>query len=474
MSSSPGIMQTTPATSLEEVYKTLRQEPLQTPEELEAFYRSEINQVRGGDKIEQIKLRLIQAYGNGIPLKTCVVGHRGVGKSTELSRLIEQVDEQFRTIRFSAMTALDPGSFRPLDILLLMMAEVAEHTAQSVDKGGAGEKPSDARLQEIWNWFATETDTQEQAQSMAASLEAGIGAKEDSLWLKILGLFATLKGEIKYAATRKTEVVEYRIRRLDPLIKIANHLLDECNQLLQAASGHQWLLIGEDFDRPGISTKQIEELFITYANIFQDLRAHLIFTLPVSLYYSSSGQQLPFSESRVIPDTPVFNQDHTPNELGRQAVSNVLAARMNLSLFEPEQAMRLVVASGGNLRDLFLLVNEASLNALVRKATSVNADDVQAAIVQLRSDYERRLGQSPYDRDTVMYEDKATRLGAIYNGNKEAQIPDAVLYSLLNARAVQEFNGKRWLGVHPLVVDILADQGRLDPSNSGVVLGGTR
>ena len=48
-----------------------------------------------------------------------------------------------------------------------------------------------------------------------------------------------------------------------------------------------------------------------------------------------------------------------------------------------------------------------------------------------------------------------------------------VLYSLLSARAVQEFNGQRWFGVHPLVVDVLAAQGKLDRLDSGAVLGGT-
>lgn len=72
----------------------------------------------------------------------------------------------------------------------------------------------------------------------------------------------------------------------------------------------------------------------------------------------------------------------------------------------------------------------------------------------------------------MTYEDKADRLVRIYNGEKEAQITDPVLYSLLDARAVQEFNGERWFGVHPLVVDILVKQERLS-SKSGVVEGGT-
>jgi hypothetical protein len=45
--------QITPAQSLQEVYLTLRAEPLTTESELAAFYHSEMNAVRGGDKVQR-------------------------------------------------------------------------------------------------------------------------------------------------------------------------------------------------------------------------------------------------------------------------------------------------------------------------------------------------------------------------------------------------------------------------------------
>ena len=470
------MLQTTPAQSLDEIYKTLRPEPLDTPETLQAFYQEAINNTRGGDKMRRIRLRLNRAAQDGIPFKACIMGHRGVGKSTELSRLIEQVQGDFQAVRFSAVTALDPGNFRPLDVVLLLMAEVAEQTAKPVAEGGAGQPPSEYRLKEIWDWFASEERVRTEAQAMAVGLEAGAGAESASLWANIIGLFATLKGEIKYASTRERTVVEYRVSRLSSLIEVANRLLDECNQLLRTATGKQWLLIGEDFDRAGIPSTRIEELFITYANIFQDLRAHLIFNLPIGLYYSTDAPRLPFAGdcSFVLPDTPVYTVEHHPNEMGRQALVEVLTARMDIDLFEPEQMQRAIVASGGNLRDLFALVNYAADSALLRDdpAPKIGADDITGAIVNLRSDYERRLGQSPFDQEEITYEQKADRLQAVYSGDKAAQVPDPVLYSLLNARAVQEFNSQRWFGVHPLVVDVLAGQGRIERLASGEVPGG--
>lgn len=470
-------MQTTPATTLNDVYKTLRPEPLETDKELHAFYRPEINELRGGDKMQRIRLRLDRSARDGIPFKACLMGHQGVGKSTELSRLIHHIDSKFNTIRFSAVTALDPGNFRPLDVLIVMMVEIAERTARPVEEGGAGRQPSNSRLKEILDWFATEEATRSQSRDMSATMESGAGVTADSLWGQLLGLFTSLKGEIKYASTRETKVVEYRVSRLTSLIKVANNLLDECNALLHKETGKRWLFVGEDFDRAGIPRERIEDLFVNYANIFQDLRTHLIFNLPIALYYSGTASRLPFANdcSFVIPDTPVYQPDHSPNEKGREALTQVLQARMNLDLFEENQALRAIVASGGNVRDLFALVTYAADTAVLRDGDNarISEADMDGAIVNLRSDYERRLGQSPFDQEDVTYNDKADRLYQVYSGNKEAQITDAVMYSLLNAKAIQEFNGQRWFGVHPLVVDILASQGRIKRPETGRVPGGS-
>jgi hypothetical protein len=287
----------------------------------------------------------------------------------------------------------------------------------------------------------------------------------------MLGLFATVKGEMRYAADRKKEIVEYRLSRLSTLISLANRLLDECNQLSREGTSKEWLFIGEDFDKPGIPGARVEGLFLTYANVFKELRTHLIFTIPIGLGYSEQVVQLPFPGDRIfsIPDTPVFRPDHTPHIEGRDAISRVLEARILSELFEAGQMTRLIVASGGNLRDLFSLVTQAADNAILRGSPNgtIGSSDVDAAVSNLRTEYVRRLGRSPFDKQEIAYGEKAGRLVQIYNSDPNAIIPDAALYSLLRSRAVQEFDGERWYGVHPLVVDILRAQGRIQGGAPG-------
>jgi hypothetical protein len=459
------------AKSLQDVYKTLSPEPLIKKEEFDAFYRNEINHIRGKDNAKLLKINLERAYGGEGFYKAFLMGHSGVGKSTELTRLIQAIDERFVPLRFSASNELDPNSFKSFDILLIMAIEISEATKKITNRA-----PDKECLQKFYDWFATEKSTLKTDKTVSAEISSGAGITSDSVWAKTLGLFSNLKGELKFASNRSKEVTEYRLSRISSIIDLVNSVLTECTRILRLHNNKEWLFIGEDFDKPGIPPQQIENLFLTYANVFKNLKAHLIFTIPVSLAYSQKAAQLPFPNERIlcIPDTPVFHPDHSPHIEGRDALLTVLKARVTPDIFEDKQAMRLIVASGGNIRDLFSLIAQAADNALLRDwhCEKINAEDANAAINNLRTDYERRLGSGPYDPDKVTYEEKSSRLVKIYQRDPTAKIPDPTLYSLLHSRAVQEFNGERWFGVHPLVVDILVKQGKINPLQGEMIRGG--
>lgn len=474
-----------PATTLDDAYKTLSPRPLLDAEALAAFYCSEIDALRGSRVVDHLALGLSRAH-TGAAYKALLMGHAGVGKSTELARLAERMEheqEKFRVIRLSAGEHLDPISFQPFDILLLMASEVAMRTARPVAEGGAGEAPAAAFLDDIGDWFARGEESQTQRREVAAQAAAGAGPAATDWWAKALGFFAQVRGEMKYASVREEKSVRYRLSRIDDLVQSVNRLLAQCNSRLRQASGHEWLFIFEDFDKAGISPEKTNALFVTYGNVIRELDAHIVFTIPIALGYSSRADALPVPRDKqfVLPDTMVFDQAHRPHAAGRAAVHAVLAARLAPQLFADGQSERLVVASGGNLRNLFAMSANAADSALLRGARQIEADDVRGAIRQLRTDYERQLGESPYDleiagdgqRRPIPYDSKAARLLSVYAGKPEAKIPDQVLYALLRSRAVQEFNGERWFGVHPLVVDLLAQQGRLAPALAGVVAGGS-
>ena len=76
------------AETLDDCYKTLSPQPLIHPGEFAAFYCKEINNVRGGQVVERMTLGLKRAH-RSLPYKALLMGHAGVGKSTELTRLAD-------------------------------------------------------------------------------------------------------------------------------------------------------------------------------------------------------------------------------------------------------------------------------------------------------------------------------------------------------------------------------------------------
>jgi hypothetical protein len=454
-----------PAKNLDHLYLTLRPEPLMEPEEFKQYYRAQVNQVRGEDTVARLSLKLQQAYRTR-PFKAFLMGHPGVGKSTEISRLLDRVKDQHVGVRLSIATELNPASFKVFDVLLLMLVRLAEEAdrMKAVPLGGM---LSEHLVSDIKQWFGTEQVKRSRTRTTAVGVEAGAGVKGDSLWAGLLGLFASAKAEMKYAADRKTETIDYRLQRLPELVSLCNRLIEVCNRTMLEKTGKEWLLVVEDLDKTVISPRELQELFTQYGNVFRDLQISMIFTIPVWMAYSSEAVRLPF-DRYMIHDTPVYDRKHGPHEKGRGAVQAVLEARVSPALLAEGQMARLIVASGGNLRDLFAMVLDAGEGALARNptATVIGPEDARAAINKMRVEYLRRLGQSPYDVQ-IPYPDKAAKLLAVYNDAPDNGVPDAVLYSLLRGRAIQEFNGERWCGVHPLVVDILKEQRHLKPQDPG-------
>ena len=455
------------AATLDTVYTTLVNEPLMSSAELAAFYVSDLNQIRGSDRVELLSLRLNRSFEK-TPFKCLLMSHPGAGKSTEMTRLAERVENRFETIRISVLDELDPQRYQPFDILILITMKIAEAT-----KERTGLTPPEKAQQQFLEWFAKETKQFRETTDIAGKAEAGAGLKGDSLWGALLGLFANLRGEIKYTTHRERKREDYRLSRLSQLIELANEVLAGCNRLLRETKGREWLLIGEDFEKEGVNPKTTESFFIDYRNVIQELNCHYIFTIPIALGYSSKAEFLPVKPVQMT-DIPVFDRHRNPYDPGRQALANVLKARMDEALFDDGQMERLVIASGGNLRDLFTMVTNAADDALIRGFQSIGKREVDRAISDMRVTYERRLGQNPFDTEPVTYDQKKERLKAIYMSEPKADVPDPVLYALLRARAVQEFNGEQWFGLHPLVVDIMIEHGVIPANPDHGARGGTR
>jgi hypothetical protein len=318
-----------PATDLDHLYRTLRLEPLIGKKEFASYYRPQVNEVRGEDTAAGLWLKLRQAFGT-VPFRAFLMGHPGVGKSTEMTRLLEHVENQYVGVRLSVSTELNPSSFKVFDVLLLMLARLVEEASK------LNAIPIEGMLtahlvSDIQQWFAAEQVTRTGTRTIGAEVEAGAGIKGGSPLASLLGFFASAKAEAKYAAERKTQIVEYRLQRLPDLVDYCNRLINICDEALKKKNGKEWLLVVEDLDKTVISPPQLQELFLQYGNVFQDLRVNMIFTIPVWLAYSSEANRLPLKRY-TIHDTPVYDQQHIHMSAARGDSNSAGGARFTLAV----------------------------------------------------------------------------------------------------------------------------------------------
>ncbi len=274
---------------------------------------------------------------------------------------------------------------------------------------------------------------------------------------------------MRFSSDRKREVIERRTARLPELIDVLNDLFDAANRKLLEKTGQEWLFLGEDFEKL-LDARLPEVFFVRESAVFSGLRTHLVFTIPVDLGWSNSRVALPFPVYSIL-DCPVYTDDLQPDQ-GRTVLRDLLAKRIDPDRFEPGQLDRLIVASGGHLRDLFDLVREASDRAIDEEPSpaSIREGHVSGAIAKMRREVVMRLGDSPYDPDPIPWKQRAERLVSIHRRDPGSDIPDAALHSLVRIRAVQEFNGEGRFAVSPLVVDILIKEGLLLTGSSGGLL----
>ncbi|MGB6942935.1 MAG: hypothetical protein WBE37_11095 [Bryobacteraceae bacterium] len=457
--SSRRLLRTTPATTLAEIPQTLNPEALETAEELQAFYQSSIQEVRGINRTGQLKLCLEDAHAAQFPFKAFLLGHPGVGKTTELSKLLLDLDNRFRPLRLNITSELNPGTLRFYDVLLLILIRLVYEVSQP-SVIGFEDTDLPKMLADVRDHLATRWTKHLRVD------EAEFGA---SLGHNIP--FLKLFGNIKQGRTRERGSEDYELSFVSELTDLMNSVLQECNRLLRKnQKGREWVIVIEDLEKIGLAADALKDLFMGLRPSLQGLDAHFIIVIPIWLQYSEHAAIVlpPNFKSFVVPDIAVYQKNHQKDEKVIAALRSVVTARVSKDLFADDVLERFCIASGGNLRDLFLMIRNAMLSARLRYANVISVEDADGAVASLRNDYKQLLGSTGQEDAETPLSEKLDRLVAIYQRkDPTVEVPDRVLYLLLRQRCALQYNGTGWIGVHPLIVDLLIEFARLEQNSPG-------
>jgi energy-coupling factor transporter ATP-binding protein EcfA2 len=351
--------------------------------------------------------------------KTIFTGHRGSGKTTELARLEEKLQDTHTVVRFNVEELLNLGDVDYTDLLVVLGLQVFRAA-----------RTSRVRLDERWLddllfWYTTRILEQDEKRK----LKSEVGGELNAILAKVSVKLAT------DAPRRQTVRAEARANLSDLLERLNALLLH-----LAERSGRRTLVIVDGLDKI-YDRNQVHDLFCQGAPALLEPRCRIVYTVPLALYHTNDFQhvRMSFPRNFSLANVKAHEPDGTPCAEGRRALLEVLDCRLMPGLLAPEAAERLVDLCGGLLKELIALARSAARGP-------VQADDVEYAARQVRNTYRALLTEEQY-----------RELWKLYQGRPFVNSP--VARELLhNLSLLQYDGGPAWWGVHPIVRALLEER----------------
>lgn len=420
-----------PARDLREAIRIFNpQRPLEG-EALHAYYAD-----RGSGARQRMHMFLDVAEGE--PVSMLFTGHGGSGKSTELNKLIEELGDRYFVVKVRTGDIVPPTDLTYVDVILI--------AAMALFRTASDEKlirRAPAQIVEgVWEQVQQVIDKvvfgKLPYRKPAAPSETGVKVGIPPI---VQGLTLEFEARFKNEPNTRQHIRDHMQNRLSEVIEKANSLSAEIQHRYRTPV----LIVIEDTDKP--DPGRAGELFFDHPQSLTAFNASVIYTFPIALRYNAKFNEVDryFKCSR-MPNLPLFRRDGSPDEAGRRVLDEVIARRLNAALITSSAREKLILASGGVMRILIGLVQNAAVNAYARGAARIEDPDADRAISDLRKDFVAALTTEDYPILAARYRDK--RLSS-----------NESLQKLLQMRALLEYeNGETWCDVHPVVLPLVQER----------------
>lgn len=448
------------AKTLRELRRVCRPCPL-APEQIEEFF-VETDEARNPH--QRTRSLIAECLQEREDARILFYGHRGCGKSTEINKLLSELDGRFMAVQFSVEEHMNMSAARAEDLLLLICERVLQK-AQSEHL-----KVDDAALKGVNSYFTETVRRTGTEQGTTGTIEVGAKAETPSVLSSLLGLFARFTGEIRYNAYSDETTVAHLRKRPADLVAQANAVIEAVRSKLP--NGRRLLVVVEDLDK--LDLARARPMFVDNVSLLAGLTTNIIYTVPVFLFHSPDvGQFLPrFDEVFALPMIKVREPGDTTGDaaarpVGFDTVKHIVHARILPELIE-EQALNLLIEkTGGVLRHVFQVLDVAATMSDVNPP--LQEEHIRYGLQQLAKEFWSQISL-PHDAEEIPdcpknVDDLYARLAECARkeneGNPSPCKSDATNQILLRSCALVEYNGVGWLGVHPVVADNLRKLGRL-------------
>jgi len=228
------------AETIENVYRAFLGTPL-TLEDLD-LYR-DTYEARGGAPFRKRIYRKLEDI-NDLNWQSLLVGYKGCGKSTELTKLRQDIIEKgnrYLVLHYSVFQELDPENLNYIELFLVTMEKlfnvVAEHDLPI----------SKAYLEKIKHWADSQEIVRIKKKYLGGDIEAGSDSSFGVPYFQ--KFFAKLKATAKTSRSFKETIKSEIEPRLADLIENCNRLITEIRLQLHKIDKDNLLIIVEDLDK---------------------------------------------------------------------------------------------------------------------------------------------------------------------------------------------------------------------------------
>lgn len=411
-------------------YRDLDLFPLLSAEEIEAF-RVEY----GGYTLARLEQAVDDAPEEG---KLIFAGHRGCGKSTLLAKFSRQMMQQgYFVVFFSIADLVEMSAVDHVNLLYAV-------AVQLLSKATERQVPIPTKTKtDILTWLTT-TRTDTSSHSIAA--EAGVGGD----------LLKWLTAKLKTESTFREEIKRTYERRISDLVS----KVEQIAQAIREASRKDVLVIIDDLDK--LDWKLVEEIYKNNINALFQPKLRIVFTIPIAvirdielrtILQTASGSPIQQMEvAKFFSRADRHSLQAVPQAGKMDVFLQVLRKRLPQELVEPETARRMILSSGGVIRELVRIARACCSQALLlirsqpdRTDIRINDEILELALRDLRNDFAASLGTSRYQI-----------LATTYREAEPSEINDPEFLLLLHGLYVLEYrNDDVWYDIHPIVVELL-------------------
>jgi hypothetical protein len=317
-------------------------------------------------------------------------GHRGGGKSTELLRLKDHLEKNCCVVVYFAADEddIDPEDAEYTDILLSCTRHLLEGLKD------ADPTPILGWLRDRWNDLKDLALTEISFENL--SIEGQITQ------------FAKLTASIRAIPSERQKIRDRVNPHTITLLNALNEFIEDAKQKLPKGKTHL-VAIADNLDRivpiPKEHGRTIhDEIFLDRAQQLQGLNCHVIYTIPISMVYSSRASDLRdiYGDPQILPMVMVQTPDGEIDDAGIAKIVEIITKRINRTdvnlvpdIFGSLDGLqRLCLMSGGHVRNLMLLVRSAIdyIDTL-----PITDKAIQRSITQARDTFRRTVEQEEWE-----------------------------------------------------------------------------